>query len=154
MRIDQVHNGSCSIATARQDEGEGRDPSSCLRLIGADHENEPIIQSEEGIFTVITRPTKTEFAPTFVADRGANPRTIAALLGHKTDAALEQHARRVLEQQMTEHVIATASEQIAKRAKETGLPTDLRPRIEAALKEHPELSWDSAVARTVRSYAQ
>jgi hypothetical protein len=70
------------------------------------------------------------------------------------DVVLEQHARRVLEQQMTEHVIATASEQIAKQAKETGLPTDLRPRIEAALLEHPELSWDAAVARLVRSYAQ
>jgi hypothetical protein len=70
------------------------------------------------------------------------------------DAVLEKHARRVIEQQMTERVIATASEQIAKRAQETGLPTDLRPRIEEALNEHSELSWDAAVARVVRSYAQ
>ena len=70
------------------------------------------------------------------------------------DAVLEKHARRVIEQQMTERVIATASEQIAKRAQETGLPTDLRPHIEAALDEQPELSWDVALSRVVRSYAQ
>jgi hypothetical protein len=32
--------------------------SSCWRLIGADHGNEPIIQTEEGILKLITRPTK------------------------------------------------------------------------------------------------
>jgi hypothetical protein len=67
------------------------------------------------------------------------------------DATIEKHARRVIEQQKTEQAIAQLAKEIAEQVTIAQLPTDLRQRIEAELQKHPELSWDAAVARIIRS---
>ena len=68
------------------------------------------------------------------------------------DATIEQQARRVIEQQMTQEAIATVSREILERVGAVQLPLNLRRRIEAELARHPELSWDAAVAGIVRAW--
>jgi hypothetical protein len=68
------------------------------------------------------------------------------------DATIEQQARRVIEQQMTQEAIATVSKEILERVGAVQLPLNLRRRIEAELARHPELSWDAAVAGIVRAW--
>ena len=65
------------------------------------------------------------------------------------DAAIAQHARRVIEQQLAEKAIAEIADKIAAEAKAAELPTDLRQRVEAYLAKHPRLSWDAAVAQII-----
>ena len=62
------------------------------------------------------------------------------------DAILEQHARRLIEQQLARKAIARVASKIAKEAASQKLPADLLARIGAALEEKPHLPWDAALA--------
>jgi len=62
------------------------------------------------------------------------------------DAILEQHARRLIEQQLARKAIARVASKIAKEAASQKLPADLLARIAAALEEQPHLPWDAALA--------
>ena len=62
------------------------------------------------------------------------------------DAILEQHARRLIEQQLARKAIARVASKIAKEAASQKLPSDLLARIGAALEEKPHLPWDAALA--------
>jgi hypothetical protein len=62
------------------------------------------------------------------------------------DDVLEQQARRIFEARLTNREIAKLAERIAKEVKATPLPIELRSRIEKVFVEHPETSWDVAVA--------
>jgi hypothetical protein len=62
------------------------------------------------------------------------------------DAILEQHARRLIEQQLARKAIGRVSSKITKEAASRKLPADLTARIAAALEEGPHLPWDAALA--------
>lgn len=63
---------------------------------------------------------------------------------------LEQHARRVIEQRLTEKVLRESRAGLRAQAASTALPQDLRDRVESVLMRRPELSWDLAVATVLR----
>jgi hypothetical protein len=65
------------------------------------------------------------------------------------EAIIEQHARRVIEAQLTDQAMAKIAGEIAERAKKIALPANLRERIEAVFEEEPAMPWDVAVARIV-----
>jgi hypothetical protein len=65
------------------------------------------------------------------------------------NGALEQQARRLIEQAMTRKVLEAAATEIAQRAAEIELPADLEDRIEALLKERPARAWDQALTQIV-----
>jgi DNA topoisomerase VI subunit B len=69
------------------------------------------------------------------------------------DAIIEQHARRVIERELTERAIAEISGEIAEQARVAELPTDLRERVQAILAREPTLPWDLAVADAVGGMA-
>ena len=59
---------------------------------------------------------------------------------------IEQHARRLVEQTLTEEALDKIRGQLAKQAAAHSLPGDLDRRIHRLQKERPELSWDMALA--------
>ena len=59
---------------------------------------------------------------------------------------LQEHARRLLEQHFAEEAIAPLRAEIAERARNAELPDDLEQSVADALEQHPELSWDAALA--------
>ena len=59
---------------------------------------------------------------------------------------IEQHARRLVEQTLTEEALDKIRDQLAEQAAAHSLPGDLDRRIHWLLKERPELSWDMALA--------
>jgi hypothetical protein len=62
------------------------------------------------------------------------------------DAILEQHARRLIEQELAKKAIARVSSRITKQAASRKLPADLLARIAVALEKEPHLPWDAALA--------
>jgi len=65
------------------------------------------------------------------------------------NGALAEHARRVIEQELTRKVLEAAAAEIAQRAAEVELPEDLEDQIQALLVEQPALAWDQALAQIV-----
>lgn len=64
-------------------------------------------------------------------------------------ATLEQHARRMIEQRMTEKLIDDHRREMQNQAALIALPDDLSERVTTLLVQAPELSWDMAVAEIV-----
>ena len=65
------------------------------------------------------------------------------------NGAIEGHARRLIERTLTEKAIAEMAPDIARRAADAELPKDLDHQIATILVDHPELSWDQALAQVV-----
>jgi hypothetical protein len=65
------------------------------------------------------------------------------------NGALEQQARRLIEQALTRKAIEAVTAEIALRAAETELPDDLEDQVQAMLTDHPEIAWDQALAEIV-----
>jgi hypothetical protein len=65
------------------------------------------------------------------------------------EAIIEQHARRVIEAQLTDQAMAKIAGEIAEQAKKIALPANLREGIEAVFEQEPAMPWDVAVARIV-----
>jgi hypothetical protein len=62
------------------------------------------------------------------------------------DDVIEAHARRLLEQTLTQKAIEQMASKIQRKAKKIELPTDLVDQICNLLDEHPALSWDQATS--------
>ena len=62
------------------------------------------------------------------------------------EATLEQHARRLIEQELAKKAIARVASKIAKEAASRKLPADLTARVAAVLGDKPHLPWDAALA--------
>jgi predicted metal-dependent peptidase len=58
---------------------------------------------------------------------------------------MEQHARRLIEQQLTTKALAELRDDIARQAADAALPEDLEDEVEILLMQRPELSWDQAL---------
>jgi len=65
------------------------------------------------------------------------------------DNILQQHARRLLEQQLAAAAIAKLMPEIVKQAQARRLPAALRKRIADILQKEPEKSWDVALAQSL-----
>ncbi|HYU12196.1 MAG TPA: hypothetical protein VEK82_06445, partial [Stellaceae bacterium] len=59
---------------------------------------------------------------------------------------IEQHARRLVAQNLERRALAEARGRIAKEAADTTLPDDLDQRLRDHLDEAPALPWDEALA--------
>ena len=65
------------------------------------------------------------------------------------DNILQQHARRLLEQQLAAAAIAKLMPEIVKQAQARRLPAALRKRIADILQKEPEKPWDVALAQSL-----
>jgi hypothetical protein len=65
------------------------------------------------------------------------------------NAVLEKHARRVIKQSLVQREVAKRDAEFSRQAATTALPDNLREQLEEFLKEHPECSWDRAIAHIV-----
>jgi len=59
---------------------------------------------------------------------------------------LQQHARRLIEQQLAAAAVEKLKAKLSKAAAKTPLPPDLQQAVEQLLAEHPEKPWDAALA--------
>jgi len=62
---------------------------------------------------------------------------------------LHQHARHLLEAELTRELIRAHADEIARRSAATELPADLATRLSEVLRKEPALSWDQALARLI-----
>jgi hypothetical protein len=65
------------------------------------------------------------------------------------NGALAQHARRMIEQELTRKALEAAAAEILQRAADVELPEDLEDRIQELIAEQPAMSWDLALAQIV-----
>jgi hypothetical protein len=63
-----------------------------------------------------------------------------------TGEVLQQHARRLIEQQLTKEALDTMRDDLASKAAAYKLPRDLGGKVRKLLAKRPELPWDTAVA--------
>jgi hypothetical protein len=89
-------------------------------------------------------------APEFVAfvERKLTKHGVRKLV--PKDDVLMAHARRVTEQILAQKVIDEAMGEIQRQTSLKAFPADLSERIDAILKQSPELSWDMALAQIIR----
>jgi hypothetical protein len=64
--------------------------------------------------------------------------------------AIEEHARRIVEQIGTEKALEGMMEEIREEAQTVPLPEDLAERVQRTLIGDPEMSWDGAVSQVIR----
>jgi hypothetical protein len=62
------------------------------------------------------------------------------------DQILEQHARRVIKNRLTQEALDLFADDIQQQTDNTKLPENFRQAVEASLEQYPELPWDAAVA--------
>jgi hypothetical protein len=65
------------------------------------------------------------------------------------NGALAQHARRLIEQEMTRKALEAVAAEITQRAAVVELPQDLEDQTQALLAEQPAMSWDQALGQIV-----
>jgi hypothetical protein len=70
------------------------------------------------------------------------------------DVILEQHTRRLIEQQLASEAVARLKSEITEQAGAKKLPADLRERLSAVLEEERHLPWDAALAEMLFSEAK
>jgi hypothetical protein len=63
---------------------------------------------------------------------------------------LEQHARRLIEQQLAAEALDKIRDKLAEKAADYEPPDDLEAQVSQLLTERPELSWDVALALILR----
>jgi hypothetical protein len=63
---------------------------------------------------------------------------------------LQQHARRLIEQQLAAAEVEKLRTKLSRAAARTPLPADLRQAVERRLAEEPQLPWDAALAELLR----
>jgi hypothetical protein len=68
------------------------------------------------------------------------------------DKVVTEHARRMLEAQLTAKLVEENQEAIAKQAAEIQLPDDLVEQVSERVSEQPQLSWDGALAEISREW--
>jgi hypothetical protein len=68
------------------------------------------------------------------------------------DNTIEVHARRIVEQIGTEKALEGMLAEIQEEAQTVPLPEDLTERVERALTDDPEISWDAAVSEVIREW--
>jgi hypothetical protein len=65
---------------------------------------------------------------------------------------LQQHARRLIEQQLAAAAVEKLKAKLSKEAAKTPLPPDLRKAVEGLLANgHAELPWDAALAALLKT---
>ena len=67
------------------------------------------------------------------------------------EATLKEYAHRLIEQQLAAAAVEKLKAKLQKDAGKRALPEDLHARVEALLKERPELPWDAALAKLLRA---
>ena len=68
--------------------------------------------------------------------------------------AMEQHARRLIEQRLAKQLIEEAREDLERQATEMELPPDLREQIGAEVERDPSLPWDAAEAKVIERWLE
>jgi hypothetical protein len=145
LRLDDVEEmdlQSEPVATS----GDWRKRAATLRRHGATDKEIEFLCDQRVELNAMTSRQIIDFIEAKFDDHG-----IIKLI--PDDEVIERHARHMIERQLVEKAITQISIKIAEEARTAALPTDLRERIERALKEHPQLSWDAAVARIIRNAA-
>jgi hypothetical protein len=110
-----------------------------LRRHGATPEEIAFLQTERVELNAMTSRQFLDFVEAKLKEHGVEKLVPEA-------AVLEQHARRLIEQELAKKAIARVSSRIAKEAASRKLPADLLSRIAVTLEKKPHLSWDAALA--------
>ena len=66
------------------------------------------------------------------------------------ETTLEEHARRLIEQQLAAVAVEKLKAKLQKEAAKRALPDDLCARVEALLDERQALSWDAALVALLK----
>ena len=121
---------------------EWRARAQTLRRHGATQREVEFLRTHRGELNAMSSRQLVDFVEAKLAEHG-----VKKLI--PDDATIEQQARRLLVQRLTEVAMKAAAKDIEVKAAAAALPKDLRRRLEAALKESPEQPWDLALARIV-----
>jgi DNA topoisomerase VI subunit B len=124
--------------------GDWAKRSATLRRHGANEDEIIFLKNRRVELNAMTSREMIDFIEAKLAEHG-----VTKII--PDDATIEQHARRVLEHQLTEQAIAKVSKDVAEQAKEASLPVELRRLVQDKLKEWPQLSWDIALASIIRN---
>ena len=124
-----------------------RKRANTLRRHGATEAEIDFLRDERIELNAMTSPQLVEFVEQKLVEHGVKKLV-------PEDEILEQQARRVIKERLTQEALSKVAEQIEQQSKDTELGKDFRARVERVLEEHPELPWDAAVAQIVGDRAR
>jgi hypothetical protein len=110
-----------------------------LRRHGATAEEIAFLEDERVELNAMTRPQLIAFV-----EEKLTQHRIAKLV--PDEDMLQQHARRLIEQQLAAAEVEKLRTKLSRAAARTPLPADLRQAVERRLAEEPQLPWDAALA--------
>jgi hypothetical protein len=119
--------------------GDWAKRKATLRRHGATPEEIAFLESERVELNAMTSRQFLDFVKAKLDEHG-----VEKLVAE--EATLEQHARRLIEQELAKKAIARVASKIAKEAASRKLPADLTARVAAVLGDKPHLPWDAALA--------
>jgi len=119
-----------------------RKRANTLRRHGATEAEIDFLRSRRIELNAMSSPQLVEFVEQKLVEHGVKKLV-------PDDKILEQQARRVIKERLTQEALSKVAEQIEQQTIDTELGKDFRARVERLLKKHPELPWDAAVAQIV-----
>jgi hypothetical protein len=111
---------------------------------GATKEEIAFLQGERVELNAMTSRQLVDFVEAKLAEHG-----VLKLV--PDEGTLQQHARRLIEQQRAAAAVAKLKTKLLKEAAKVPLPPDLRQAVEQRLVEHPQMPWDAALAALLKT---
>jgi hypothetical protein len=124
--------------------GDWRSRATTLRRHGATDAEIAFLRERRVEINAMTSRQIIEFIEAKLGEHG-----VTKLI--PSDEVIESHARHVIEDILLQKAIDEVSKKIVEEAKAIASPADLREQIKREFKERPEMSWDAAIVRIVRS---
>jgi len=116
-----------------------RKRANTLRRHGATEAEIEFLRDERIELNAMSSPQLVEFVERKLTEHG-----VTKLVPDKT--ILEQQARRVIRDRLTQQVFRAAENDIKQQIDNAVFPEDFRQEVEHILEKHPEIPWDQAVA--------
>lgn len=116
-----------------------RKRANTLRRHGATEAEIDFLRSERIELNAMSSPQLVDFVERKLTEHGVKKLV-------PDDEILEQQARRVIKERLTQEALSKVAEEIEQETESAVLPEDFRWLVEGVLEEHPQLSWDAAVA--------
>jgi hypothetical protein len=140
---------ACGWTTSgRSDSNPSRSTSISTRIMrlwsghGATESETDFLATQRVELNAMTSRQLVDYVEEKLAERG-----VVKLV--PDDEVLEEHGRRLIEQQMQKAAFEKIKTEVSAKAAAVDLPDDLADRVHAALLEDPELSWDQALAGVI-----
>jgi hypothetical protein len=122
----------------RDDARKWRRRTLTLRRHGATAAEIEFLRDRRVELNAMSSPQLVDFVERKLAEHGVRKLV-------PEDDVLEQRARQVIKEKLTQEALSKVAEQIEEQTKDTELPEDFRRQVKGVLDERPELAWDGAV---------